>query len=187
MTVDEGDKKALHRGVGEGATPFPGLLHFILDTYLILLSVNQQVTSTIFKVFGMTRPGIEPRFSEPLANTLPTRPKRIRPNYAWLECFMLHSEKYIQICLEENKYLKKCSWVQQIFLMRGILFPVCCESKVFQEKSYSNIVCDRNLSNDWAIDFNSISICQRLFNAKRLMNRVHCIFLCCCFFSVFCR
>ena len=31
----------LHRGVGEGATPFPGLLHFTLDTYLILLSVKQ--------------------------------------------------------------------------------------------------------------------------------------------------
>ena len=30
-----------HRGVGEGVTPFPGLLHFTLDTYLILLSVKQ--------------------------------------------------------------------------------------------------------------------------------------------------
>ena len=27
--------------VGEGATPFSGLLHFTLDTYLILLSVKQ--------------------------------------------------------------------------------------------------------------------------------------------------
>ena len=26
---------------GEGATPFPGLLHFTLDTYLILLRVKQ--------------------------------------------------------------------------------------------------------------------------------------------------
>ena len=45
-TVVEGDQKApfsilLHRGVGEGATPFPGLLHFTLDSYLILLSVKQ--------------------------------------------------------------------------------------------------------------------------------------------------
>ena len=31
----------LHQGVGEGATPFPGLLHFTLDPYLILLSVKQ--------------------------------------------------------------------------------------------------------------------------------------------------
>ena len=31
----------LHRGVGEGATPFPGLLHFTLDLYLIMMSVKQ--------------------------------------------------------------------------------------------------------------------------------------------------
>ena len=31
----------LHRGIGEDATPFPGLLHFTLNLYLILLSVKQ--------------------------------------------------------------------------------------------------------------------------------------------------
>ena len=31
----------LHQGVGESATPFPGLLHFPLDPYLIMLSVKQ--------------------------------------------------------------------------------------------------------------------------------------------------
>ena len=31
----------LHQGVGEVATPFPGLLHFTLDPYLIMLSVKQ--------------------------------------------------------------------------------------------------------------------------------------------------
>ena len=31
----------LHQGVGEGTTPFPGLLHFTLDPYLIMLSVKQ--------------------------------------------------------------------------------------------------------------------------------------------------
>ena len=30
-----------HWDVEEGATPFPGLLHFTLDTYLILLSVKE--------------------------------------------------------------------------------------------------------------------------------------------------
>ena len=34
-------QELLHRGVGEGATPFPGLLHFTLDTYLISLSIKQ--------------------------------------------------------------------------------------------------------------------------------------------------
>ena len=47
-TVVEGDPKVpfsirwlLHQGVGEGATPFPGLTHFTLDLYLIMLSVKQ--------------------------------------------------------------------------------------------------------------------------------------------------
>ena len=40
----EGDSKAqklLHRGVGEGATPFPGLPHFTLNPNLIILSAKQ--------------------------------------------------------------------------------------------------------------------------------------------------
>ena len=44
-TVVEGDPKdpfsKATTGVGEGATPFPGLLHFTLDPYHIMLSVKQ--------------------------------------------------------------------------------------------------------------------------------------------------
>ena len=36
--------------------------------------LGKEVSSTIFKFFGMTRPGIEPRSPGLLANTLPTRP-----------------------------------------------------------------------------------------------------------------
>ena len=36
--------------------------------------LSKEVSSTILKVFGMTRPGIEPRSPGLLANTLPTRP-----------------------------------------------------------------------------------------------------------------
>ena len=36
--------------------------------------LSKEVSSTIFKVFGMTQPGIEPRSPGPLANILPTRP-----------------------------------------------------------------------------------------------------------------
>ena len=76
-TVFKGDQKAsfqllLHWGVGEGTTPFPGLLHFKLDMYLILLR-DKQGGIKFFKVFGMTQPGIEPRSPGPLANTLPTK------------------------------------------------------------------------------------------------------------------
>ena len=35
--------------------------------------LNKEVSSTIFKVFGMTQPGIEPRSPRPLANTQTTR------------------------------------------------------------------------------------------------------------------
>ena len=38
-----------HRGVGESATPFPGLLHFTLDMHLILLSVKQGCIKYHFK------------------------------------------------------------------------------------------------------------------------------------------
>ncbi len=46
VTVVEGDQKApfsiaATRSCREGTTPFPGLIHFTLDTYLILLSVKQ--------------------------------------------------------------------------------------------------------------------------------------------------
>ena len=33
--------------------------------------LSKEVSSTVFKVFGMTRPGIEPRSPKSLANTLP--------------------------------------------------------------------------------------------------------------------
>ena len=42
MTVVEGDPKAFFSiGVGEGVTLYLGLIHFILDTYLIMLIVKQ--------------------------------------------------------------------------------------------------------------------------------------------------
>ena len=34
-------QELLHRGVEEGATPFPVLLHFTLDSYLIMLNIEQ--------------------------------------------------------------------------------------------------------------------------------------------------
>ena len=38
--------------------------------------LSRELSSTIFKVFDMTRPGIEPRSLRPLANILPTRNSR---------------------------------------------------------------------------------------------------------------
>ena len=47
-------------------------LHLIRALYCWELS--KEVSSTIFKVFGMTPPGIEPGSPRLLANTLPTKP-----------------------------------------------------------------------------------------------------------------
>ena len=46
-------------------------LPLIRTLYCWLLS--KKVSNTIFKVFGITRPGIEPRSPGPLTNTVPTR------------------------------------------------------------------------------------------------------------------
>ena len=46
----------------------------LLIRTLYCWELSKVVSSTIFKVFGMTRTGIEPRSSGPLANTRPTGP-----------------------------------------------------------------------------------------------------------------
>ena len=50
------------------------MLYFTLDPCLIMLSVKQGGIKYHFWVFGMIRPGMEPQFSRPLANTLLIRP-----------------------------------------------------------------------------------------------------------------
>ena len=60
--------------------------------------LRKEVSSAIFKVFGMTRPGIEPRSPGPLVNILPTRPmirfnnvmkrrNRKKNTYKWIRKF----------------------------------------------------------------------------------------------------
>ena len=84
----------LHWSVGKSAIPFPGLLPFTLDLYLILskaasrllhftldlyLILSKTASSTIFWVFGMTWLGIEPLSPRPLANTQLIRPMAWTP------------------------------------------------------------------------------------------------------------
>ena len=71
-----GDPKAFfqylqHKGVEEGATSFPGLLNFTLDTYLKMLSIKKGCIIYNFWVLGMTRPETEPRSPGLMVNTLP--------------------------------------------------------------------------------------------------------------------
>ena len=62
------------QGVGEGASPFPGLLLFTFDPNLILLSIKQESIKYHFFVIGLTRPGIEPMSFRPFMNILLIRP-----------------------------------------------------------------------------------------------------------------
>ena len=53
------------------------------------------VSSTIFKVFGMTRPGIEPRSPGPLPNTLTAGPMS-RNNVKWLKVVLFITNNSIK-------------------------------------------------------------------------------------------
>ena len=91
--------KFIYRSVGEGATSFPGMLHFTLDPHLIVLS--KAASSTIFRIFGMTRPG-------PLVNTLPTR---FNINYTILDADFWH------------KFVWLAGWFHGISTSVGYLMP----------------------------------------------------------------
>ena len=67
-------RRLLHRGEGKATIPFPGLLYFILDPYLIILSVKQGGIKYHFWVFSMTRSGIEHRSPGSLTITQPFMP-----------------------------------------------------------------------------------------------------------------
>ena len=54
----------------KGASPFPGLLHFTLNPYLIMLCLARRHQVWFFLVFSMTRHGIEPQSPRPMSNTI---------------------------------------------------------------------------------------------------------------------
>ena len=65
----------------------PGLLHFTLDPYLIMLSDKQGCIKYHFWHFGMGQPGIESRSPGPLANTKLIRPNGWSLNICFYKCF----------------------------------------------------------------------------------------------------
>ena len=97
MTVVEGDQKgrALHLSLNCST------LSLIRTLYC--WGLNKEVLSTIFQVFGMTRPGLEPRSPRPWANTLHTG-----PTSRWrLECSSMARETCVQSRVESYQRLKK--------------------------------------------------------------------------------
>ena len=78
VTVFKGNPEApfsvaTTRGVRKGDTPFPGLLHFTLDTYIVMLSVKQVGIKYHFLSLWYDSTWDGTQVSGPLANTLPTR------------------------------------------------------------------------------------------------------------------
>ena len=64
--------------------------------------LSMEVSSTIFKVFGMTQPGIEPRSPGPLANTLPTTPM------IWLKQYQCSKSQFVNtVQIHLKHYLKQ--------------------------------------------------------------------------------
>ena len=65
-TTVEGDPKApffpitVYSKVGEGATPFIGILNLPLTFFFISWAFNREASSTIIQFFGTTRLGVEP-------------------------------------------------------------------------------------------------------------------------------
>ena len=73
------------RDVGEGATPFPGLFHFTLDPYLIMLIVKQgSIKYHIFESLVWLHLEFEPRSPGPLANTVCVIGRKTQRTVIWL-------------------------------------------------------------------------------------------------------
>ena len=91
-------RKLLLWVVGEGATPFSGLLHLLLIRTLQCWVLSKEVSSTKFQVFGISQPGIEPRSPGALVNTLTIIPvcvcvcvcvcSLIPNSFLWRLCFI---------------------------------------------------------------------------------------------------
>ena len=124
-TVVEGDQKdpfsiattLRYRG---GRYSFPDIapLYLLIRT-LYCCVLSKKVSSTIFKVFGMTRPGIEPRSPEPLGH----------------------------ICITTTTWYRTSVWMSYIFTLPSYVTPgstthlnccVCClEIRVRPHESVS--------------------------------------------------
>ena len=90
----------------------------LLIPYLIKLSVNQGGIKYHFWVFGMTRPGIEPRSPGPLANTLLIRlMARLKGWYAIKE--RIQSPTFILLAKDQWFYEKRYPLSNRYILSSG--------------------------------------------------------------------
>ena len=92
--------------------------------------LSKEVSSTIFKVFGMTQPGIEPKSHRPLKNTLPTCPMSVYSlSFSVQKSNILIFDQSLISPVE-----KKCTFSYQIYTFT--LNPISCYS--FSKKRVLN-------------------------------------------------
>ena len=128
-------QQLLHRGVREGATPFPRLRLFTLDPYLIMLSDKQGCIKYHFWVFGMNRLGIEPRSPGTLANTLYMYSQKTHAFILSVSVFLSHTHTNEKIycwfkyfihyyCHKLTIIITSIAW--HWYLLSLLLGKVCC-------------------------------------------------------------
>ena len=95
--------------------------------------LSKGVSSTIFKVFGMMLPGIEPRSPGPLANTLPSRPMSgisSKPKLGPERCpvylkLLWIGNTYMELLEKIKRFVNRCFNAVKlcVILKSYILFP----------------------------------------------------------------
>ena len=131
-TVVEGDQKAPFFNSGWELLISMDCSTLPLIRTLFCWVLSKEVSSTIFKAFGMTRTGMEPRSPGPLANTLPTEPMKKR-ELAELSTLLYRvklkesekKNKYLDLARELKKLLNMKVTIILIFI--GLLGTVLIE------------------------------------------------------------
>ena len=78
--------------------------------------LSKVVSSSIFKVFGMTRPGIEPRSPGPLANTLTAGPNTHTHTHTHI-----HTHIYIYIYMYIYVEMTDCGESDKMITISGMM------------------------------------------------------------------
>ena len=136
--------------------------------------LSKEVSSTIFKVFGLTGPGIEPRSPGPLANTLPTSPMSTDKLFV-NKSYIFNtgkSSQYIKWSIERNPksdcgFLCQSSWhikngIRIWFKVGWLVGRFCCifnvqlQSFLYKHTFYLTLIIFTNPSARAGYDTRSI-------------------------------
>ena len=161
----------LHQCVGEGAPPFQALLHFTLDTYILMLSVKLGSIKYYFWVFSMTRPGIEPRSPGQLAKPLLIRSILSLITLEFPELIHISNSSVQYFLCSVGKFIPNCYFLIEtlnISIRVGLFFKENNKLKLVRCRNWSELfdfIFD--WLNYWLICFNGMSNYQGFFFMPR--------------------